>query len=40
MTLESAQRLMMAPDVTTFTGIRDTAILALFIGAGSAAWLP
>ena len=40
MTLESAQRLMMAPDVTTFTGIRDAAILALFIGAGSAAWLP
>lgn len=34
MSLESAERLMMAPDITTFTGIRDAAILALFVGAG------
>lgn len=34
LSLENAQKLIMAPGVTTFVGVRDTAILAVLIGAG------
>ncbi len=34
MTLESAQKLLMQPDLNTLIGVRDAAILALFIGTG------
>ena len=32
--LDAAQKLMWAPDLTTFTGVRDAAILGLLIGTG------
>ena len=34
MSLATAERLMMAPDMTTFIGVRDAAILGLLIGCG------
>ena len=34
MTLQNAERLLMQPDLHTFIGVRDSAILHLFIGAG------
>lgn len=34
MDLRNAERLMMAPDIDTFLGVRDAAILAVFIGCG------
>ncbi len=34
MTLPNAQKLLMAPDLDTFLGVRDSAILHLFIGCG------
>lgn len=34
LTLQSAERLMMAPDLSTFIGVRDAVLLALLIGCG------
>lgn len=34
MTLQSAERLLMAPDLSTLRGVRDAALLALLIGCG------
>ena len=34
MELKNAERLMMAPDIDTFLGVRDATILAVFIGCG------
>ncbi len=34
MALKQAEKLLMAPDITTFTGIRDAAMLGLLIGCG------
>lgn len=34
MTLDSAEALMWAPDFSTFTGVRDSAILSLLLGCG------
>lgn len=35
MSLKNSERLLMQPDISTFKGLRDAAILALFIGTGA-----
>lgn len=35
MGLKESERLLMAPDISTFKGLRDAAILAMFIGTGA-----
>lgn len=35
MTLQDAERLLMAPDIGTLAGLRDAAMIALFIGCGA-----
>lgn len=34
MTLKNAEKLIMAPDITTFIGIRDAAMIAILVGCG------